>query len=350
MKKKLIVILALVLAVSTMLTFAACNRGGKDDTTTTAAVEDTTAEGDTTTTEKETDPQTLTEDEVRDIVSKALGEETAWDGNYSALNETQKEKVVAAFAEKGYTVAVKEDGIDFSPSEQETTAEGDTTVPDGETTTNEQGAKAPSTVAEIVAYYNAAANKVKVDKPGYTLTTTNVIGEITSSSGSIEWLAGQIVPRFSTDPVVTTAPKGDNGKFPVKGQSYGSKLEPSSLKNATIIDKGTYYEIKMNFKDEKLSDLPKDITKTKHGQAFNVLSYDEVYNETDKFKAFANIQSFAPTYSGSYIQCKIEKSTGNLLEAIYYCVNTSVIKAKALGANIDANVPFGNKEAYKLNY
>lgn len=297
MKKKLIVILALVLAVSTMLTFAACNRGGKDDPTTTAAVEDTTAEGDTT----------------------AVTEEPTSEGDTTAVTD-------------------------------EPTSEGDTTAPDGETTTNKEGAKAPSTVAEIVAYYNAAANKVKADKPGYTLTTTNVIGNITSSSGLIEGLAGRIVPMFSTEPAVTTTPKGDNGKFPIKGQNYGSKLEASSLKNATIIDKGTYYEIKMNFKDEKLADLPKDITKTKHGQAFNVLSYDEVYNETDKFKLIAKVESFAPTYSGSYIQCKIEKSTGNLLEATYYCVNTSVIKAKVGFSTIDATVPFGNKEAYKLNY
>jgi hypothetical protein len=291
MKKSFTAFIAIIMTLSLVFSFAAC--GKKDETKTTAPGETTTI-GDT-----------------------SAPEDTTIEGETTTLEET--------------------------------TAVGETTQV-GETTTAAPGKSAPSTTAEIVAYYNAAANKVKTDKPGYTLTTTNVIGEITSSSGLISGLAGRIVPMFSTDPVVTTAPKGDNGIFPVKGQSYGSKLEASSLKNATIVDKGSVYEITLNFKDEKLPDLPADITKTRHGQAFNVLSSDDVYKETDKFKLIARVESFAPTYSGSYIKCKIEKSTGNLSEATYYCVNTSVIKAKVGFSNIDATVPFGNKEVYKLNY
>lgn len=293
MKKKISGLLAIMLVLSFVFSFAAC--GKKDDV-------QTTAPGETTTIADTTAPE----------VTTAEGETTTIEA---------------------------------------TTAEGDTTAV-GETTTAGT-LKAPSTAAEIVAYYNAAANKAKADKPGYTLTTTNVIGEITSSYGLIQSLAGRVVPMFSTDPVTTTVAKGDSSSFPVKDQSYGGKVEVSSLKDsggAVIADKGTYYEITLNFKDEKLNDLPTDVTKVRHGQAFNLLTKQLVDDEIQKFSWIVKIVKFSPNYTGCYVKCKIDKATGNLLSGTYYCVNKSDVEAKVGFTTFDANVFFGNKEEYKLNY
>ncbi len=297
MKKTVIGLMAIVLTASFLFTLSAC--GNKKNDTTTAAA--TTAENDS----------------VSQNITTAAEQTTA---------------------------------VQVATGETTTTA-GTTSVA-GETTTK-AGTTAPVTAAEIVSYYNAAANKAKADKPGYTLVTTNVIGDITSSYGSIQWLAGKVVPMFSTDPITTTVSKGDSSLFPVKGQSYGGKVEVSSLKDtngAVIADKGTAYEITLNFKDEKLSDLPSDVTKVRHGQAFNLLTKDLVNVEIESFSWIVKIVKFAPTYTGCYVNCKIDKATGNLKNATYYCVNKSDVEAKVGFTTFDANVFFGNKEEYTLNY
>lgn len=294
MKKKMSGLFAIMLVLSFVFSFAAC--GKKDETK-------TTAPGETTATQDTTAPEL-----------------TTVEGETTALEET--------------------------------TATGETTAV-GETTTAVNPAAVPTTPAEIVAYYNTAANKAKTDKPGYTLVTTNIIGEITSSYGLIQSLANRVVPMFSTDPVTTTVPKGDSSSFPVKSQSYGGKVEVSSLKasgGAVIADKGTYYEITLNFKDEKLSDLPVDVTKVRHGQAFNLLTKQLVDDEIQKFSWIVKIEKFSPNYTGCYVNCKIDKATGNLLSGTYYCVNNSEVEAKVGFTTFDANVFFGNKEEYKLNY
>jgi len=301
MKKGFTGLLAVILAISFVFIFAGCKKTGNE--TTTAAA--TTAAGETTTTNETT----------------ANGETTTAAETTTAVGDT--------------TAAV-------------------TTVA-GQTTTKAVATTAPSTTkpvtpAQIVAYYNAAANKVKADKPGYTLVTTNIIGKITSSSGLIQSVAGTVVGMFDTKPSTTTVAKGSNGDYPVKGQSYGSKLVPSSLKSATCVDNGSYYTITLNFKDEKLSALPTDPTKTNHGQALNVLSASEISVQTDKFKAIVKVTEFAPTYTGSYIKCTIEKATGNMKTATYYLNTQASVKAKIAFSTLDAAVPFGIKNDYTLKY
>jgi len=303
MKKGFTGFLAILLAVSFIFIFTGCGKTG--NVTTTAAA--TTAAGETTT---------------------AAGETTTAAVTTTAAGETTTAAGVTT------TAAV-------------TTVAGQTTtvVP-----TTKPSTTKPVTVAQIVAYYNAASNKAKIDKPGFTLVTTNIIGKITSPSSVIQGLAGTVVGMFNTKPTTTTTAKGSNGDLPVQGQSYGSKLVPSSLKSASCVDKGTYYAITLNFKDEKLSALPVDPLKTNHGQALNVLSASDISVQTDKFKSLVTIQEFAPTYSGSYISCTIDKATGNLKTATYYLNTIATVKAKVLFSTMSATVPFGIKNEYTLKY
>lgn len=206
-----------------------------------------------------------------------------------------------------------------------------------------------STIPEIVAYYNTAANKVKRDKPGYKLTTTNSVGIIDSNKAAIEILSKTVIKIADIGPATITVPKGSNGDFPVKGQNYGSRLELGALKSAVCIDKGSTYEITLNFKDEKLKSLPADPAQTNHGKAMNVMTAGEFSQQTNKFKEIVKVQEFAPTYSGSYIKCSIEKSTGNLKTATYYLNTIAVVKAKAV-FSFSAKVPLAIKEDYTLSY
>ncbi|MCR4616439.1 MAG: hypothetical protein K5756_09880 [Clostridiales bacterium] len=210
----------------------------------------------------------------------------------------------------------------------------------------------PSTIPEIVEYFNAASNAIKVDKPGYTATNSHKIGKITSESKFIEKVAGWIVPMFDEDPKVTTVAKGANhNNYPVAGQSWSSKLEPSAVSSATCIEKGDNYIIEIKLKSESLADLPKDPSKTNHGKVVSVLTADEVYTETDKFKSIASIESFAPTYSNSFIKCTVNKNTGKVVNSEYHFNTNAKVKAKVkLAGELSCNVPFEIVDKYTLNY
>jgi hypothetical protein len=259
------------------------------------------------------------------------------------------------------TTAAETTATDETTAAETTTVEDETTAPEQTTdeeettladdTTAAPANKIPTTIAEIVAYYNTAANKVKTDKPGYSLTTTNYIGDITSSKAWIQSIIPTALKLVPIEPTTTSVSKGTVGDFPIKGQSYGSKLDVTSLKSATCKDKGSVYEITLNFKDEVLTDLPQDPNKTNHGKAINVLGADGVYEQTDKFKSVVNITKFAPTYTGSYIKCTVEKASGNLKTATYYHNTIAQAEAKPfIGKSLDVTVPFAIEEAYVLKY
>ena len=229
---------------------------------------------------------------------------------------------------------------------EQTTAE----VTDSAETT--AAAAIPTGIPAIVEYFNTASNAVKADKPGYTVTNSHKIGKITSGSGFIEKVAGWIVPMFDADPEVTKVAKGEShSSYPVKGQSWSSKLEPAAVKSATCVENGENYVIEIKLKPETLSDLPKDPSKTNHGKVMSVLTADEVYTETDKFKSMAKVESFAPTFSNSYVKCTVNKTTGKVVSSEYHFNTNAKIKASVkLFGELTCNVPFEIIDKYVINY
>lgn len=273
----------------------------------------------------------------------------------AAETETTTQEVSGETTVEDTTAPAETTAAVETTAEGETTTEGQTTAQNETTTLGQTTVKPdakPTTMEEIVAYYNAAANKVRKDKPGFTKVNQAEIGEITSPSSTIQGIAKAVIPMFSgaQKPTTTTVNKGGSGDFPVKGQSYGSKLQASYLSSATCKDKGSYYEITMKFKDEKLADLPADPAKTRHGSAMNVLSAAEVYDQTDKFKSIVKVTKFAPTYSGSYIECTIDKATGNMKSVTFYFRTIANVVAKPLVGTIEASVPFAIRDTYTLKY
>ena len=308
MNKKIKAVIALLMSATMLFAFAAC--GGKDDTA------ETTTVSDETTTEA--------------IAADATTSETLTDETTAPADDATT--------------------VDETTAVDATTAVGETTVA-GETTTAAT-TTAPKTTAEVIAYFNTAANAVKTDKPGYTKKTNNVIGNITSSNGVITSLAQKIVPMFPTENDPVTVAKGaSHNDFPVAGKSWASKLDASSVKSATCKQNGKFYEIDIRFKDESLNDLPTNPQATKHGTAMTVLSAPEVYEQTDKIPSFlVSIKSFAPTYSGSYITCKINAATGKMVSAVYYFSTIASVGAKVVGGSLTATVPFAIKDNFTINY
>jgi hypothetical protein len=302
-QNKIVKILAVILSLTFVLSLAACKKDPAEETTT-QAPDDTTVSIDDTSANDET----------------TLPEETA-DGDETTTEE-------------GKTDSTANEGTDPAPVD-----------------------KKPETPEEIAAYYNAAANKVKKEKPAYTITTTNHIGEITSTNNVINKLIDRVVPMFADDtkPATVEYGKGDPaGRIPVSGQSYGGKIQASSLSGASCADKGSYYELTMKFKPEKLSALPTnaEVSKVRHGQAFNLLTKEIVDKEVKAIPAFiVTLGTFAPEYKGCHVIARVDKATGRLTYAELKCINVSQVEAEAFKSiSLNASVEFGNTEVYKYKY
>jgi len=257
-------IYALVLAAALLLAFAACGKTqpvGAQETTgeteaiiTTAVPEETTGEGESTT-------ETIE-------VTSAPGESTS------------------------------------QATEEETTAK-----------------KLPQGKEEIVAYYNEAVNRVKVEKPGFTWTQQTSVSNIESSFSFIEtaWsLARPFVPLDVVDmPPAAKGSADHDVEFNVRLQPWSSRLAPSMASSATSVDKGSTWELRIDLKPEKCSQLPKVISDHDHGKVFTVFTYSTIYDLLEPYSWLATMESFAPSYHDSWVKLTLDKETDRPVKAEY---------------------------------
>ena len=245
-------------------------------------------------------------------------------------NSSTTDPGVQAQTTAGSTIS---DGLTQQTIETQITEE-ESTSDDVTTTAQAVSLEIPFTKAEIVGMFNAAANKVKLEKRGYIVTEKSnadekniILSDNVPKQLPIAKFIALAINKTSKDPV--TIKKGENhDEFPVKGQTWASKLEPSALKNATCVDKGDFYEIELKFKNEKLTALPDVSEKTAHGKAFSVLLDKEFRDAFGGFNALGvrvDIQKFVPEYKNSSIKCKVNK-TGRMIGATYYLNTVSMVE------------------------
>jgi len=224
-------------------------------------------------------------------------------------------------------------------AEAVTTAETIETTAEMETATEESTAqetttavpKAPATIPEIVAYYNAAANRVKADKPGYSFTERTSINSI---NGGAQWLVS-IVNRAITDDTPqaeTVATGGNHRDFAVPGKDWASKLSAAAVHSATCAEKDGVYEIRIDMRTETQPDLPGDVEQHEHGKAFKIYDRGKIYGVMSGYEALGKITKFAPTYHDCYILCAIDKSNGTMRSAQYYYTFDATIEGKLASA------------------
>ena len=224
------------------------------------------------------------------------------------------------------------------------TPSGSSSTPSGTTSASN---KIPTTVKEIVEYYNKSANQVKVDKPGFTGTDIPAVGEIKcdglqSLVNSIKNSAMKIVK-----PTPLEAKKGqDHSQFSVVGERWGSKLEPSFVKKATCEKSGNFYIIHIELKDEKLSELPLNHDNCQTGKGISILTGKQM-NEALASIPILKITNFASHFTGCYIDAKINISTGKMVETTNFMNVIADIEANNI---LSGQVPFSIKKVYKVNY
>lgn len=164
---------------------------------------------------------------------------------------------------------------------------------------NGGGSSEKENKAEIVSYFNTAANKVKTGKPALTYTTTGKMSAFGLSDG------------FSDD---GSTKKGQNldQRFPVIGQSWASKLPASAVKSAERTLSNGVYTLKITMNDEK--DVL-NISNSAHGKVFFFMDTEQL-KEMMK-ESGLEVERLTNNFSGSTITCTIDAKTGNMLSATY---------------------------------
>lgn len=241
-----------------------------------------------------------------------------------------------------------------APTEAPTAAptEAPTQAPSGDTTeapateaptqAPAENTGAPTTPAEILAYFNESANKIKTNATSVTrnwedLHADNEYLEVPSALESIgKTLMGTFLKKDETP--ITWASKDEIiANYPVKTQTFVSNATEADISEATCTDDGTYYNITLKFKECT------DPQGSGCASAFNVINPDEVY------AAASVVQNFSCRYYDAKIEAKVDKATGNMVAATYTLPIVMQVTAKVL-VTLDAQVGMTFIDDYTIAY
>ena len=198
----------------------------------------------------------------------------------------------------------------------------------------------PKTVAEIVAYYNKAANKIKTDKPGYS--KVNVKKQFPGTKANMGVLP---IPSALLNAVLgeekTTVKKGQssNDIFPAAGFSWASKLTAQYFNNATCTKSGSSYKIKITLKDE----TNPQVGKGGYGSCMSVI---DKAGAQQMIGGIATIKSITMQYHDGYIMATVDIATGRITYAELYAAskmeNVETNLPGKLNADVDSKETFTN--------
>ena len=210
----------------------------------------------------------------------------------------------------------------------------------GETASNQVTA-APSknakdwTKAEIIAYFNAGANRVKYQAKSvtrnYTETAIDAIGKS----------AMKTFMKRDDKAIVLTSKEDIRNVFPVGGKDWVSKLTVSDVKGAKVEDKGGEYQITLTFGTEVNPSGEKG-----YAAAFGVLTADVV--NFDYPGLSLTDQKF--TYYNGTIVARFSKPTGNLVYAHYDYPVIIELTAHLLGSNTRVKVGMTTINDFTIKY
>ncbi len=250
MRAKIQKIIAALMAMAMLMSFAACG-GNDDDKTTTAKATDAVQ------TEVVTDAngEEVTNDEG-EVVTEAVEDESTEEADDKS---TEKEDDTTKKDDKKTT---KKDDKSTTKKDDKTTTKKDdktTTKKDDKTTTAKKD-DMPESKKEILDYYKKAVNKVNDSKAGFTKTRSskadkfNVPGALSAFKGMIEKFMG----IGSSNKYEVTVAKGTFGGK-IKADASGKdqryyylapvKLSESDIKDADCKKEGDNYVITLKLKD-----------------------------------------------------------------------------------------------------
>ena len=204
--------------------------------------------------------------------------------------------------------------------------------------TQAQQESQPKTVAEIVAYYNKAANKIKTDKPGYSKVNVKKQFPGTKANMGVFPIPSALLNAVLGEET-TTVKKGQssNDIFPAAGFSWASKLTAQYVKNATCTKSGSSYKITL--KDE----TNPQVGKGGFGSCMSVIDKD---GAQQMIGGIATIKSITMQYHDGYIMATVDIATGRITYAELYAAskmeNVETNLPGKLNADVDSKETFTN--------
>ncbi len=217
----------------------------------------------------------------------------------------------------------------------------------------DEGNKAPSSTAEVVAYFNTAVNKVKTSaKAVEQKSVTNylaskatvpggIVGGIYNGLGGDEWLDGML--KKNGQGAATYSTKADiQAKFPVEGETWASKLTVNDVTSAKCTESNGVYTITIVTKADGKSE------NVKHGQGHNPKAFNVILPGVVNDNIPSVISGMSGTasmnYPASTVTITVDAKTGNVLTANYDLKWT--INFDKLGVIL----PFGSKSIYEIKW
>ena len=201
----------------------------------------------------------------------------------------------------------------------------------------------PSTVAEIVEYFNLSVNKVKPTAKkivkNYEKRTPNE-DKIVLPAG-LESTAESMMSSLmkdDTDPIVYETKEDITNEFIVPGQTYSSRLKPEWVKSATIADKGNLYVINIKLKDQKNPTAGNGI-----GAVCDVIEVAEVAEKA------SFVEKFTTDYYNCEITATIDKASGNVVHIRYTTPVALEMTVNMFGTH-DGSVGFTFEKDYSITY
>lgn len=197
------------------------------------------------------------------------------------------------------------------------------------------------TKAELVNYYNTAANDAKANAKSITKTQNQAslakAPEI--SNGLLQNTANTLMKAFLSDSpksvnktYSSAAEKKEN--FYVGGQSYSSKLTESDVTSATCKKSGSNYIVTLKVKGSSVS------------KAFSTVTKSQI---TDAVKGMIKFNSIDISYATSTIQATIG-SNGKLQKVYYDMPSVTMNFNVKLGGEIQASLAIRLGDWFTINW
>ena len=235
------------------------------------------------------------------------------------------------------------DSVSEKVTENVTAAE----IPSASDETTTQAAeenKAPETVEEIVACFNASANRIKTEA---TKVTKNFEKRYNDSSklivpDALMSTADKMMSTFmkdDTDPIVYATKEEIVSEYIVPDQNYVSKLTADAVKEAKCTDKGDTYEIYIKLKDEKNPTAGKGV-----GSVCDVIEAHEIAE-----KAPSMLKEMSTYYYDCTITVTVDKASGRVTHAVYKTPLVMHMIVNLLGTHeVQAGITF--TKDYSIEY
>ena len=228
----------------------------------------------------------------------------------------------------------KADGEAVTESVSENAMENVTAaeIPSASDETSTQAAeeiKAPETVEEIVAYFNASANRIKTEATKVTKNWEKRYVDLDKLivPSVLESTAKSMMSTFmkdDTEPIIYDTREEIVSEYIVPDQNYVSKLTPDAVTEAKCTDKGDTYEIFIRLKAEKNPTAGKGV-----GSVCDVIEAHEIAE-----KAPSMLEEMSTNYSNCTVTAVIDKESGRVISSVYSTPLVMYMKVNLFGTHV----------------